>query len=98
MSTITKTTSSAAETQALAYELVARVKGNPIIALYGDLGAGKTCFVQGLASALGIKATVCSPTFTIVNEYISDGTPRKRLNHADLYRLSGPEELETIGC
>ena len=97
MSTITKTTSSAAETQALAYELVARVKGNPIIALYGDLGAGKTCFVQGLASALGIKATVCSPTFTIVNEYISDGPPRKRLIHADLYRLSGPEELETIG-
>jgi tRNA threonylcarbamoyl adenosine modification protein YjeE len=97
MSIITKTTSSAAETQALAYELVSRLKSNPIIALYGDLGAGKTCFVQGLASALGIKATVCSPTFTIVNEYIEEGSPRKRLIHADLYRLSGPEELETIG-
>lgn len=97
MSTITKTTNSAAETQALAYELVSRYKSNPIIALYGDLGAGKTCFVQGLASALGIKAAACSPTFTIVNEYIEEGPPRKRLIHADLYRLSGPEELETIG-
>lgn len=97
MSTITKTTTNAAETQALAYELVNRIGPAPIIALYGDLGAGKTCFVQGLASALGIKAAVCSPTFTIVNEYIEEGSPRKRLIHADLYRLSGPEELETIG-
>lgn len=97
MSTITKTTTSAAETQALAYELVARLKSPPIIALYGDLGAGKTCFVQGLAAALGIRAAACSPTFTIVNEYIEEGPPRKRLIHADLYRLSGPEELETIG-
>lgn len=97
MSIITKTTTSAAETQALAYELVARIKSPFIIALYGDLGAGKTCFVQGLATALGIRAAACSPTFTIVNEYIEEGPPRKRLIHADLYRLSGPEELETIG-
>lgn len=101
MNTLTRTTRSVAETHALAAEILRRVEETcngetPFFALYGDLGAGKTCFVQGLASAMGIKALVCSPTFAIVNEYTSQDNAT-RLIHADLYRLSGPEELDSIG-
>lgn len=96
MKAITKVTRSVAETQELAYELIARAGKSPFIALSGDLGAGKTCFVRGIAAALGVSGPVCSPTFTIVNEYVS-GDGGKRLIHADLYRLSGPEELDSIG-
>ena len=92
---ISRVTHSEQETQALANEITGIFGRKVCYALYGNLGAGKTCFVQGLAKALGINAIVSSPTFTIVNEYrSSDGT---RLIHADLYRLSGPEELENIG-
>jgi tRNA threonylcarbamoyladenosine biosynthesis protein TsaE len=65
------------------------------IALTGDLGSGKTVFVQGLARGLSIPEThpVTSPTYTIINEY----TGRLRLIHADLYRISDPAELTDIG-
>ena len=92
---IIRTTSNEIETQALAAELCQQFGTHACYALKGDLGSGKTCFVQGLASALGINAAVCSPTFTIANEYI--GENNLRLIHLDLYRLSGPEELESIG-
>lgn len=65
-------------------------------ALEGDLGAGKTCFVQGLCDGLGVRAAVSSPTFAIANEYRDESTGRRFL-HLDLYRLSGPDELDTIG-
>ena len=61
--------------------------------MYGDLGAGKTAFVQGLAKALGINQHVTSPTFTIVNEY--EG--RLKLYHFDVYRITDPEEMYEIG-
>lgn len=64
-------------------------------ALIGDLGVGKTVFAKGVAKGLGIKETVNSPTFTIVQEY-DDG--RMPFYHFDLYRLGSPEELEEIGC
>ena len=64
-----------------------------IVALYGGLGAGKTVFVRGLASGLGISSHVSSPTFTIVNEY--DGTTP--LFHFDLYRIENEKELFDIG-
>ena len=64
-----------------------------VIALHGELGSGKTCFVQGLAVALGIKQLVTSPTFTVINEY--DG--KKRLFHMDLYRLNDPDEVLALG-
>ena len=64
-----------------------------VVALYGDLGAGKTAFVRGMARGLGISERVSSPTFTIVNEYLGK-TP---LFHFDMYRLSSPEELFEIG-
>jgi tRNA threonylcarbamoyladenosine biosynthesis protein TsaE len=65
-----------------------------VIALSGELGAGKTQLVKGLARGLGIAACVHSPTFTLVNEY--DGG-RLRLFHLDLYRLETPEQITAAG-
>jgi tRNA threonylcarbamoyladenosine biosynthesis protein TsaE len=64
-----------------------------VIALHGNLGAGKTCFTQGLALAAGIREPVCSPTYTIISEY-SGTVP---FHHIDLYRLGGPEEAYDLG-
>lgn len=64
-----------------------------VIALHGNLGAGKTCFTQGLAQAAGVKEPVCSPTYTLICEY--QGTVP--FHHIDLYRLSGPEEAFDLG-
>lgn len=80
------------ETQALASDLAAELKPGVVLALHGDLGSGKTCFVQGLARALGVRQPVTSPTFTIVNEYCG----RCPLVHMDLYRISDPDELLSI--
>ncbi len=87
-------TSGAAETQALAQMLAGLAPPHPLFALRGGLGAGKTCFVQGLCTGLGIQAFVTSPTFAVANEYRYQG---RRLIHLDLYRLSGPDELDSIG-
>jgi tRNA threonylcarbamoyladenosine biosynthesis protein TsaE len=66
------------------------------MALTGDLGCGKTCFVQGLARGLGVAddCYITSPTFTIMNEYPAK---KMRLCHLDLYRLSNTDELDYIG-
>ncbi len=64
-----------------------------LLALHGDLGSGKTCFVTGVARALKINEPITSPTFTIINEYY--GT--KPLFHMDLYRISDPDELFSLG-
>lgn len=86
-------TNSEAETEAAGAQLGAALPDGAVVALYGDLGAGKTAFVRGLARGLGIEARVSSPTFTIVNEYL--GT--RELYHFDMYRLDSPEELFDIG-
>ena len=78
-------TRSAAETQALGAALGAAIEPPLVIALRGNLGAGKTTFVQGLAGGLGIHSRVSSPTFVLVNEYA--GANRVRLVHVDTYRL-----------
>jgi tRNA threonylcarbamoyladenosine biosynthesis protein TsaE len=65
-----------------------------LIALQGDLGSGKTNFVKGLARGLGIKASVHSPTFILMNEYREGRLP---LYHVDAYRLSGPAEAINLG-
>ncbi|MFO7937128.1 MAG: tRNA (adenosine(37)-N6)-threonylcarbamoyltransferase complex ATPase subunit type 1 TsaE [Kiritimatiellia bacterium] len=65
-----------------------------VMALHGDLGAGKTTFMQGIAMALNIDRPVTSPTFTLSNEYDASGF---KLVHMDLYRLSGPDDLLDIG-
>ena len=81
------------DTQVIAKEIADTLKGGEFIAMYGDLGAGKTAFVQGLAKALGITSHVTSPTFTIVNEY--EG--RLPLYHFDVYRIADPDEMYEIG-
>ena len=92
----TKKTRSAAATRALARDWLAQWMGvDPLVlALMGDLGSGKTCFVQGLARALHVTQPVTSPTFTLVNEY--QGRDRK-LFHADWYRLRDATDVETLG-
>lgn len=86
-------THSPEETWKLATELAGDLAPGTVIALHGDLGAGKTCFIQGYAAALGIDEPVTSPTYTLIGEY--EG--RLPLHHIDLYRLSGPEEALGLG-
>jgi len=69
------------------------LQAGSVVALYGELGTGKTAFTRGIATGLGIKALVSSPTFTIVNEYPGD-VP---LFHFDMYRLENEDELFDIG-
>jgi len=90
---LTFRTDCAEATQQLAARLGACLRTGDVVALYGELGAGKTCFVQGLAAGLGIREHVTSPTFILVRTH--PGTPA--LCHADAYRLSSPEELEDLG-
>jgi len=82
-----------ADTHRLAAEMLATLPDDAVLALYGNLGSGKTCFVQGLAEAMGIKEPVTSPTFTLVNEYRGDAL----LTHVDLYRLTNPDEALAMG-
>ena len=86
-------TKNESETEALGERLAAALPDGSVVAMYGDLGAGKTAFVRGMARGLGLQARVSSPTFTIVNEYLG---PRP-LIHFDMYRLSGADELFDIG-
>ena len=82
------------QTEELGAALAQRLSPGDVAAFYGDLGAGKTAFVRGMARGLGIREPVTSPTYTIVNEYLSGRIP---LFHFDLYRLSGPDDLFDIG-
>ncbi|MEI6562989.1 MAG: tRNA (adenosine(37)-N6)-threonylcarbamoyltransferase complex ATPase subunit type 1 TsaE [bacterium] len=84
---------SVGDTHKLARHLLKQVPGSMVLALHGDLGSGKTCFVQGLAAALGIDRPVTSPTFTLVHEY--KGT--RPLVHVDLYRLRDSLDALMLG-
>jgi len=84
---------SEAETEALGESFAHSVSDGTVIAMYGDLGAGKTAFVRGMARGMGLDCRVSSPTFTIVNEYLGDRT----LIHFDMYRLDSADELFDIG-
>ncbi len=81
------------ETEDFAEDFSKNLNGNEIIAMYGDLGAGKTAFTRGLARGLGVEENVTSPTFAIVNEY--SGTCR--LYHFDMYRIESWNDLYSIG-
>jgi tRNA threonylcarbamoyladenosine biosynthesis protein TsaE len=87
------TTASAAETRALAAELAAALPPDATLALHGDMGVGKTTFVQGLAQGLGVRGPVTSPTFAIYSIY--QGSSRK-LVHLDAYRLENERQLESL--
>ena len=77
----------ARETHALGKSFGADLGAPVVIYLEGDLGAGKTTFAQGLINGLGCDAAVVSPTYTLVEEYVTD---RGRVHHLDLYRIAGP--------
>jgi len=87
------TTGSAEQTRALATELAAVLPADATLALHGDMGVGKTTFVQGLAHGLGVHEQVTSPTFAIYSVY--RGTTR-RLVHLDAYRLDNEKQLEPL--
>lgn len=89
------TTRSVAETEKLAADIAGKLKGGEVLALLGDLGAGKTTFVRGLAKALGVssKEYVRSPTFTLMNVYQG----RFPLYHFDFYRLNEAGSFEQLG-
>jgi tRNA threonylcarbamoyladenosine biosynthesis protein TsaE len=84
----------AAETETLGERFGRAARRGLVIALSGELGAGKTQFVRGLARGLGISDRVHSPTFTLVNEY---GGGRLKLFHLDLYRLETREQIQSAG-
>lgn len=86
-------TCSPAETQALAAAFVTKLSPGSVLALHGDLGAGKTCFVQGLAQGLKVQQPVSSPTYTLVNEYRG----HLPLFHIDLYRLQTADQALDFG-
>lgn len=81
------------QTEQLAESLAATLSGTEIIAMYGDLGAGKTTFTRGLARGLGITDGVSSPTFALVHEY--EG--RYMLYHFDMYRINSFDDLYSTG-
>ena len=85
-------TASPEETERLG-QVIAAILPRGVVALRGDLAAGKTCFVRGMAQYFGASPAVHSPTFTLINEY---GEERK-LVHFDLYRLRGAYEVEDLG-
>ena len=87
-------TKSAAETSEAADLLGTKILSGAVIAFTGDLGAGKTTFIKGLAKALGYVGEVSSPTFAIVHEYIGGRLP---LYHFDMYRVDSWESLYSTG-
>ena len=87
-------TNSPAETEAVGVALGQMLQPGAVIAYRGDLGAGKTAFTRGLARGLGCGEQVTSPTYTIVNEYL---TGRMPLFHFDMYRLKSADDLWDIG-
>lgn len=87
MENITKTTG---ETKKLAFEIAKKIKPGSVLALYGDLGSGKTTFTRFLVEGLGLKNRVQSPTFVVARKY-------ENVNHVDLYRLSSDDEAKDIG-
>ena len=88
------TTKSPEETESIGFKLAQTLRGGEVIAFRGGLGMGKTCFTRGLARGLGFTGTVTSPTFALINEYIGGRLP---LYHFDMYRISGEDDLYSIG-
>ncbi len=89
----TLTTTSPEQTESLGAHLLRLLPDGAVVALRGDLAAGKTCLVRGMASGAAVEGNVNSPTFTIVNVYV--GT--RKIYHLDLYRLGSLEEVIDLG-
>ena len=91
--TETYTTGSNTETRKLGTRLARGLRAGDVIALFGELGSGKTCFTQGLGQGLNVKMPITSPTFTIMQEYPG----RLPMFHFDFYRLNSDIELHDLG-
>lgn len=87
-------TNSAAETEKIGELLGNTVKDGSVVAMFGDLGAGKTAFTRGFTKGMGINCDVSSPTFALVNEYRGK---KRTLYHFDMYRISGWDDLYSTG-
>ena len=85
---------SASETEEIGKKIASELSCPAFVALYGDLGAGKTAFVRGMVSYFSQDALVTSPTYNIVNEYNFDG---KNFYHFDMYRISDDDDLYSVG-
>lgn len=81
------------DTEELGRKISALLKGTEVIAMFGDLGAGKTAFTRGIASGLGFENGVSSPTFAIVNEY----NAKFNIYHFDMYRILSEDDLYSVG-
>ncbi|MBI1180487.1 MAG: tRNA (adenosine(37)-N6)-threonylcarbamoyltransferase complex ATPase subunit type 1 TsaE [Alphaproteobacteria bacterium] len=86
-----------AATARIAQALAGRLRRGDVIALYGDLGAGKTAFARFLIQALGVEDEVPSPTFTLVQTYPVDGRDFEAVWHFDLYRIDDPADVPELG-
>ncbi len=84
-------------TKELAGQLTPKIKSGSVIALYGDLGSGKTTFVKYLVEALGSGSKVQSPTFVLIRTYKIAGKELKKIHHVDLYRITDTRELHNLG-
>ena len=82
------------QTELLGYAFANKLKKGDFVAMYGDLGAGKTAFVRGVARKLCPEAFVSSPTYTVVNEYIGE---KNTVYHFDMYRIDSSDDLMSIG-
>jgi tRNA threonylcarbamoyladenosine biosynthesis protein TsaE len=93
------TVNSPEETFAFGQRIAAFLQPGSVVALQGELGSGKTCFVKGIAYGCGIEDTITSPTYTIINEYsISEGINKNQiLRHIDVYRISDEDFFEIGG-
>ena len=87
-------TENSLQTENIGIRLAESVPYGSVIAMFGDLGAGKTAFTRGFAKGMGIESDVSSPTFALVNEYRGNG---KVLYHFDMYRISGWDDLYSTG-
>ena len=90
-------TKSAQETAALGEKLANNLKEGAVVCLYGELGSGKTVFVQGLAKGLGIKERILSPTFVMVRSYALCAMRYTTFYHIDLYRIENEKDIEGLG-
>lgn len=98
MDTLVHVTQSEQETIDLGERFAGQLKMGDVVALFGDLGAGKTEFVKGICEHFHVEDIVSSPTFSVINQYSGDSHGEDiKIYHIDLYRIDSPKELSEIG-
>lgn len=90
-------TNSFEETQQLGVDFAKKLQGGEVLSLYGDLGSGKTTFMQGLSKGLGVTRNIISPTFIIMRTYELKSKSIKHLYHLDLYRIGNEQQAIDLG-